>query len=85
MSLVAEIDLFTYLIYADISRYKELYTFFSCLARALEFLYKQQVRHKDIKPSNILVYYRKILFIDFGLSFDFINAEGSIIISIVNG
>jgi hypothetical protein len=85
MSPVAEMDLSTYLVRADTSRYGELRTFFGCLARALEFLHEQQVRHKDIKPSNILVHHGKILFTDFGLSFDFTDAEGSTTVSMVNG
>ena len=85
MSPVADMDLSTYLIRADTSRHGELRTFFSCLARALEFLHEQKVRHKDIKPSNILVHHGKILFTDFGLSFDFTDAEGSTIVSMVYG
>ena len=78
-------DLSTYLIRADTSRHGELRTFFGCLARALEFLHEQKVRHKDIKPSNILVHHGKILFTDFGLSFDFTDAEGSTTVSMVYG
>ena len=84
MSLVTEIDLSTYLARADTAKYKELRTFFSYLARVLEFLYKYNVRYKDIKPSNILVYRRNILFTNFGLLFDFIDADGSTTVSIVN-
>jgi len=85
MSPVAEMDLSTYLIHTDTSRHVELRTFFGCLARALEFLHEQKVRHKDIKPSNILVHHGKILFTDFGLSYDFTDAEGSTTVSMVNG
>jgi hypothetical protein len=82
---VAEMDLSTYLERIDTSRYRELCTFFGCLARALEFLHMQKVRHKDIKPSNILVHHGKVLFTDFGLSLDFTDAEGSTTVSMVNG
>ena len=85
MSPVAEMDLSTYLKRADTSKHQELRTFFGCLARALEFLHEQNVRHKDIKPGNILVDGGKILFTDFGLSFDFIDANGSTTLSMVNG
>jgi serine/threonine protein kinase len=84
MSSIAKIDLFTYLTRTNTSRHKELRTFYSCLAKALEILHKQKVRHKNIKPSNILVYYKKILFTDFKLSFDFTNTKGSTTVSIVN-
>jgi hypothetical protein len=85
MSPVAEIDLSSYLVHADTSRHGELRTFFGCLARALEFLHEQKVRHKDIKPSNILVHHGNILFTDFGLSFDFTDTTGSTTVSMVNG
>ena len=85
MSPVAEMDLAAYLTRADTSKYGELRTFFGCLARALEFLHEQNVRHKDIKPRNILVHRGNILFTDFGLSFDFTDANGSTTMSMVNG
>ena len=85
MSPVAEMDLSTYLKRVDTSKHQELRTFFGCLARALEFLHEQNVRHKDIKPGNILVDGGKVLFTDFGLSFDFTDANGSTTLSMVNG
>jgi serine/threonine protein kinase len=84
MSPVAEMDLSTYLTHADASKYPELRTFFGCLARALEFLHQQNVRHKDIKPHNILVNRGNILITDFGLSFDFTDANSSTTMSMVN-
>jgi tetratricopeptide (TPR) repeat protein len=84
MSPVAEMDLSTYLTHADASKYPELRTFFGCLARALEFLHQQNVRHKDIKPHNILVNRGNVLITDFGLSFDFTDANGSTTMSMVN-
>ena len=85
ISPVAEMDLSTYLARADTAKYWELRTFFGCLARALEYLHEQNVRHKDIKPGNILVYGGNVLFTDFGLSFDFTNADSSTTVSMVNG
>ena len=85
MSPVAEMDLSTYLVRADTTKHGELRTFFGCLARALEFLHEQNVRHKDIKPGNILVDGGNVLFTDFGLSFDFTDADGSTTVSMVNG
>jgi serine/threonine protein kinase len=55
------------------------------LARALAFLHEQGIRHKDIKPSNILVHGGNVLFTDFGLAFDFTDKEGSTTVSMVNG
>jgi hypothetical protein len=85
MSPVADMDLSTYLARADTSRYRELRTFFGCLARALEFLHEQSIRHKDIKPRNILVHGGNVLFTDFGLAMDFTDEEGSTTVSMVNG
>ncbi|KAI0022891.1 protein kinase-like protein [Xylariomycetidae sp. FL0641] len=45
--------------------------FFGCLATALANLhYVWHIRHKDIKPQNILVKDRDVLFTDFGISLD---------------
>ncbi|TVY12527.1 cAMP-dependent protein kinase type 2, partial [Lachnellula arida] len=85
MSPVAEMDLSTYLACANTARHKELRTFFGCLARALEFLHGESIRHKDIKPNNILVHNGNVLFTDFGLAFDFTDADGSTTVSMVNG
>jgi tetratricopeptide (TPR) repeat protein len=85
MSPIADMDLSTYLARADTASHQELRTFFGCLARALEFLHEQSIRHKDIKPSNILVYRGKVLYTDFGLAFDFTDKDGSTTASIVNG
>ncbi|KAI2466441.1 kinase-like domain-containing protein [Annulohypoxylon bovei var. microspora] len=83
MSPVAEMNLSTYLEEVDRSKQGELRTFFGCLCRALEFLHGQEVRHKDIKPANILVHCGKVLFTDFGLSLDFKDAKGSTTTSMV--
>jgi serine/threonine protein kinase len=81
MSPVADMDLGAYLTRA--TNHPELRTFFGCLATALEYLHERKVRHKDIKPSNILVHRGNILLTDFGLSFDFSDADGSTTMSIV--
>jgi serine/threonine protein kinase len=43
---------------------------FGCLASGLAFMREQRVRHKDIKPHNILVHNESVLFTDFGYSRD---------------
>lgn len=40
-----------------------------CLAGAVAFLDSQGIRHRDIKPDNILVHGKNILLTDFGISF----------------
>ncbi|ORY13159.1 hypothetical protein BCR34DRAFT_663378 [Clohesyomyces aquaticus] len=47
-----------------------LRTFFGCLAVAVRFLHESCVRHKDIKPQNVLVYKGRVLLADFGISLD---------------
>ena len=85
MSPIADTDLATYLTNANTSKYGELRTFFGCLATALEFLHEQKIRHKDIKPGNVLVHGGNVLLTDFGLSLDFTDANGSTTMSMVNG
>jgi serine/threonine protein kinase len=85
MTPIADGDLAAYLACATADKYAELRTFFGCLATALEFLHSHNVRHKDIKPGNILVSGGTVLFADFGLSLDFTDATGSTTMSMVNG
>lgn len=49
-----------------------------CLSVALAQMHELGIRHKDIKPQNILVYDGRLLFTDFGLSFDVSAATASI-------
>jgi hypothetical protein len=85
MSPVAQMNLKDYLNRPGVSNSGELRTFFGCLARALEFLHEQNIRHKDIKPANILIDHGEVLFTDFGLSLDFTDETGSTTMSMVNG
>jgi serine/threonine protein kinase len=43
---------------------------FGCLASGLEFMHERNIRHKDIKPHNILVHKGRLIYTDFGYSFD---------------
>lgn len=43
---------------------------FGCLCAAVIYLQRQNCRHKDIKPENILVKQRKIYITDFGIARD---------------
>jgi ankyrin repeat protein len=48
-----------------------LWSFFGCLANALAYLhFTLKIRHKDIKPQNILVKKNVILLTDFGMALD---------------
>ncbi|KAF2679632.1 kinase-like protein [Lentithecium fluviatile CBS 122367] len=48
---------------------------FNCLATALAFLHENSVRHKDIKPSNILLSEGRVLLCDFGISLEWTESE----------
>jgi serine/threonine protein kinase len=54
-----------------------LYRAFGCLASGLAFMHQERVRHKDIKPKNILIHQGSVLYTDFGISFDFSRQEQS--------
>jgi serine/threonine protein kinase len=48
-----------------------LYGTIGCLASAIEYLHSQQIRHKDLKPSNILLSRGRLWLTDFGSATDF--------------
>lgn len=43
---------------------------FGCLASGLAFMHDHKIRHKDIKPRNILIHQGHVIFTDFGYSLD---------------
>lgn len=43
---------------------------FGCLASGLAFIHRHTIRHKDIKPANILIHNDQIIFTDFGIALD---------------
>jgi serine/threonine protein kinase len=75
MSPVADCNLEQYL--GSVFEPSLVRTFFGCLAVAIRFLHENCVRHKDIKPQNILVYRGRILITDFGISRDWSQAGHS--------
>jgi hypothetical protein len=77
MSPVAECDLFKFMRDRPATEgfFSVLRTFPGCLATALEYLHHEGIRHKDIKPSNILVDGCTVLFTDFGISRDCDNTS----------
>ncbi|KAI9732133.1 MAG: hypothetical protein M1834_004229 [Cirrosporium novae-zelandiae] len=53
-----------------------LLSFFGCLSSAVAYLhYTLNIRHKDIKPQNILVKKNNILITDFGMAWDWADIE----------
>lgn len=87
MSPVADCDLLVFLKATPFpaERRIELRHFYGCLASALLYLHESKIRHKDIKPSNILVHGSNILITDFGTSRDWTDLNKSTTESRLNG
>lgn len=50
--------------------------FFACLINAVQHVHKHIVKHKDLKPSNILIdAYHTVMLADFGVSQKYISLE----------
>jgi ankyrin repeat protein len=79
MSPVADCHMGEFLAISLLSSDKRslLRSFFGCLATGLSYLHDHQIRHKDIKPPNILVKGERVLLTDFGLSFDWSDVSRS--------
>jgi len=55
----------------DLSRMnKTLERAFGCLSSGLAYMHKKGIRHKDIKPGNILIHQDIVIYTDFGASKD---------------
>lgn len=65
---VAECDLYEYYNLARNSpdRVSLLRSFLGCLANALQYIHSIKIRHRDIKPQNILVKGDRVYLTDFG-------------------
>ncbi|KAH7402717.1 kinase-like domain-containing protein [Pyrenochaeta sp. MPI-SDFR-AT-0127] len=50
-----------------------IWKWFLCLSNTLAFIHSKGIRHKDIKPRNILVKGEKVIFADFGSSHAFFD------------
>ncbi|KAI9806739.1 MAG: hypothetical protein M1825_006196 [Sarcosagium campestre] len=81
ISPAADTDLATFLNEVPGSTEKQsmLAGFFGCLASAVEYLHAKniQIRHKDIKPANILIKEDTVLINDFGLARDYSDDDCS--------
>lgn len=47
-----------------------LYRAFGCLSSGLAYIHSHTIRHKDIKPQNILIHHGCIIYTDFGIAYD---------------
>ncbi|KAF1841652.1 kinase-like protein, partial [Cucurbitaria berberidis CBS 394.84] len=54
-----------------------VWRWFLCLSNTLTFIHSKGIRHKDIKPRNILVKGDEVIFADFGSSHDFLDEGNS--------
>jgi serine/threonine protein kinase len=61
----------------EVRKLQILHQSIGCLAMGLAFIHQQTIRHKDIKPQNILIHRNQVLYTDFGLSYDFGDAGQS--------
>lgn len=50
---------------------------FGCLATAITYVHEQKVRHKDIKPGNILLSNGRVYLCDFGIARDWSMSDAS--------
>jgi serine/threonine protein kinase len=66
--------------FQDVFKMREgLARVYGCLANAIQYLHNNDIRHKDIKPQNILLDRNDGLYItDFGLSRDTADASSSV-------
>ena len=63
-----------------------LHRVYGCLANAIQYLHNDDIRHKDIKPRNILLDRNDSLYVtDFGLSRDTADTSSSVTDSIERG
>ncbi|KAL5327966.1 hypothetical protein ACEPPN_005672 [Leptodophora sp. 'Broadleaf-Isolate-01'] len=77
MAPVADHDLNTFYQFVSPENAPLLRSFFGCLAGALNFLHEAKIRHRDIKPQNILVKGAHVYLTDFGVSLDWENLSRS--------
>lgn len=79
MSPVGDCNLYEYYELARSSpdKLSLLRSFFGCLTNALQYIHSIKIRHRDIKPQNILVKDDRCFLTDFGIALDWENLSRS--------
>jgi serine/threonine protein kinase len=79
LSPVADCNLSQYydIARASADKLSLLRSFFGCLANALQYIHSVKIRHRDVKPQNILVKGDRVLLTDFGIALDWQNLSRS--------
>jgi len=54
---------------------KPLLMWQGCLVKAIDYLHEMRIKHKDLKPANILIKGGHVIIADFGISKDLIDEE----------
>ena len=80
MHPLADCDLETYLVTKRCEGVKEeelIWKWMACLINTLAFIHSKDIRHKDIKPRNVLIKGDKVYFTDFGSGHIFSDSGNS--------
>ncbi|KAF2463748.1 kinase-like protein [Lindgomyces ingoldianus] len=78
MDTIGDCDLEAFLeVELDQDRSSLIRTFFGCLASGLIAIHEAKIRHKDIKPKNILIKGSRVMYTDFGLALDYSQTNRS--------
>ena len=79
MSPIADCNMFEFykIVNSEPAKKSILRCSFGCLAAALAYLHEEKVRHRDIKPQNILVKGDRVYLADFGVSLDWMSLSRS--------
>jgi serine/threonine protein kinase len=78
MGTIADCDLKSFMEKEMVPERKTLLrSFFGCLVLGLKAIHSMNIRHKDIKPTNILVKSSVVLYTDFGIALDYSQTERS--------